>query len=104
MRLMLGTNGQPELLVSVGNFLDRNMFDFHVINGGWGGKYINGRITVNHPCEPFSTMERFEILCDNQDRLRCNYRDYQDVFNNFHNVDYKGPEVKHIVNRWDDEY
>lgn len=79
------------------------MFDFYVINGAWNGKYINGRITVDHPMEPFSTLDQIEILCDNQDRLRCNYKDYQDVFNNFHDVNYNGPKFGPLPVAKDDD-
>lgn len=100
MRLMLGVGGRPDLLVAVDDDIDRNVFKFYVVNGAWNGKYINGRITVRHPTEPFSTLDQIEILCDNQDRLRG---DYQDVFANYHDVNYKGPELKPFPADWDDD-
>jgi hypothetical protein len=70
-------------------------FNFHVINGAWEGTFHNGNITVHEPYEPhsrhhdpFSSLDKVEILTDNQDRLRG---EYQTVFANFDNVDYIAP-------------
>lgn len=48
-KLMLGTNGDPDLLVTVPENYNPPHFDFYVINGGWEGTCYNGHITVHHP-------------------------------------------------------
>jgi len=94
MRLMLGTKDCPSLLVDVQKEKSPSEFDFWVINGAWEGTYTNGYVTVHHPWNPHSSLEKVEILTDNQDRLRG---DYQDVFDNFDNVDYVAPKRKPVV-------
>ena len=95
MRLMLGTKGMPSLLVDVADDFDLDLFEFWVINGAWKGKYIDGWITIyGAPGGDFSSLDRVEILTDNQDRLRG---DYQDVFDNFDNVDYVAPKREPVV-------
>jgi len=95
MRLMLGTKGMPSLLVDVSEDFDLGIFDFWVINGAWKGKYTNGWITIyGAPGGDFSSLDRVEILTDDQDRLRG---DYQDVFDNFDNVDYVAPKREPVV-------
>ncbi len=95
MRLMLGTKDNPSLLVEIEQELSPTHFDFCVVNGAWKGKYIDGRITIyGAPSGDFSSLDRVEILTDNQDRLRG---DYNDVFNNFHNVDYVAPKREPVV-------
>lgn len=100
MRLMLGTKERPSLLVNVKQEHSPSHFEFEVINGRWDGTYTNGYITVHHPWEPFSSLDKMEILCDNQDRLRSSGnwdRGYETVFENFHNPDYVAPKPKPVV-------
>ena len=103
MRLMLGTKERPSLLVDVKNDYDLDIFEFWVVNGAWEGRYTDGWITVlNPPGGAFSSLDRCEILTDNQDRLRG---DYNDVFNNFDNLDYVAPKLPEFVTPpgWDDD-
>lgn len=89
MRLMLGTLDQPSLLVELEQEKPPTEFDFWVVNGAWRGTFTNGYITVwDCPTGDFSSLEKIEILSDNPDRLRG---DYQEVFNNFDNLDYVAP-------------
>jgi hypothetical protein len=90
MRLMLGNGDTPELLVEVveTNY-NPNDFAFDVVNGLWEGRYINGHITVlGAPSGDFSSTNTLDITCDDQNRLRG---DYKDVFDNFHDETYVGP-------------
>ena len=101
MRLMLGTDERPELLVEVFDLDDRNEFDFEVINGRWYGKYTNGHLTIDHPHGAWSTLDTVKILCDNQDRLRG---DYTTVFENFDNPNYFAPKpLFQVPANWDDD-
>lgn len=107
MRLMLGANGRPSLLVSVNQEYDCNHFDFRVVNGAWDGTFYNGYITVHHPWNPFSSLDKMSILTDNQDRLRSgdHYGDYHEVFANFHNPSYIAPKPEPAAYpaSWDDD-
>jgi hypothetical protein len=94
MRLMLGTRDCPSLLVFIQQEKSPSEFDFWVINGAWEGTFYNGYVTVHHPYNPHSSLDKVEILCDNQDRLRG---DYNDVFDNFDNVDYVAPKRESVV-------
>lgn len=94
MRLMLGTMDYPSLLVDIGQEKSPTEFDFWVVNGAWEGTFYNGYVTVHHPWNPHSSLEKIEILCDNQDRLRG---DYQEVFDNFHNPNYVAPKREPVV-------
>lgn len=102
MRLMLGTPGNPSLLVTVEDDYESTYFKFTVINGGWEGAFTDGHITVyGAPGGDFSILDTTEILTANQDRLRCGngfYHDdgYEIVFANFHNPDYVAPEHKQV--------
>ena len=102
MRLMLGYGSQPSLLISIEQEYDPAHFEFWVINGAWKGTFTDGYITVWHPWEPWSGLEKIEILCNNQDRLRG---EYQDVFDNFHNPNYVAPLPKkmELPADWDDD-
>lgn len=94
MRLMLGNGKNPSLLVSVKNDYDPNDFDFEVINGGWRGHFHNGYTTVcRAPGGAFSSLNKREIICDNQDRLRG---EYQTVFEYFSDENYVAPLPKPI--------
>jgi hypothetical protein len=94
MRLMLGTKDQPSLLIELEQEMSPTHFDFWVVNGAWEGTFYNGYVTVHHPWNPHSSLEKIEILCDNQDRLRG---DYQEVFDNFHNPNYVAPKREPVV-------
>ena len=95
------------LLVNVKDGYNPAHFDFRVVNGAWDGTYINGYITVHHPWNPFSSLDKMEILTDNQDRLRSpdHYGEYNDVFANFDNPNYVAPKAKPFVAPadWDDD-
>ena len=85
MRLMLGDIMGTNLLVSVDDNYSPEEFSFYVINEDWKGKFQLGIITVdNHD----TISHGNKILTDNQNRLGG---EYQDVFDNFHNVDYIAP-------------
>jgi hypothetical protein len=84
----------PSLLVDIGQEKSPTEFDFWVVNGAWEGTFYNGYVTVHHPWNPHSSLEKIEILCDNQDRLRG---DYQEVFDNFHNPNYVAPKREPVV-------
>lgn len=107
MRLMLGTKERPSLLVDVGQEYSPTHFDFRVVNGQWNGTYYNGYVTViDCPSGDYSSLDKVEILCDNQDRLRSvPWYEYQEVFNNFHDETYVAPKpapVKYPAS-WDDD-
>jgi hypothetical protein len=91
---MLGNNSTPSLLVEVQDNYNPKQFDFFVINGYWYGKFTAGHITVlDCPSGSFSDLGLTEIICDNQDRLRCESNsDYETVFSNFSNVNYIAPK------------
>lgn len=105
MRFMLGTNNHPSLLVEVKELRDQYDFDFYVINGGWEGTFYNNRITVWSPYEPWTDLEEVEILTQNQDRLRCQNVDYEEVFSNFSNPNYVAPKLpfQDVPDTWDDD-
>ena len=107
MRLMLGTQERPSLLVNVKEDYNPEQFDFWVVNGAWDGTYTNGYITVHHPHEPFSSLDKMEILSDNQDRLRSKdwYGEYNEVFANFDNPNYVAPKLEKVElpESWDDD-
>jgi hypothetical protein len=108
MRLMLGTPGNPRLLVTVDDNFDPARFEFSVINGAWDGMFTNGHITVlKIPAGgDYSDLDITHILTKDQGRLRGNNTwDYQTVFNNFDNPNYVGPEYKKfaVPADWDDD-
>ena len=108
MRLMLGTKECPSLLVNVKQEYSKDHFDFWVVNGNWDGTYTNGYITVyGCPSGDFSSLDKVEVLSDNQDRLRSSdwSGGYQEVFNNFDNPDYVAPKLKKVEYpaSWDDD-
>lgn len=102
MRLMLGTKEDPSLLIDIEQEYSPTHFEFWVINGSWKGTYTNGYVTVWHPWNPHSSLDKVEILTDNQDRLRG---DYQEVFDNFNNHTYVAPKPKKVPlpDNWDDD-
>jgi hypothetical protein len=92
---MLGTKDNPSLLVNLEQEKSPTEFDFWVVNGLWRGVFTNGYITIlGSPSGNFSSLEKSEIICDNQDRLRG---DYNTVFANFDNVNYVAPVLKRVV-------
>lgn len=113
MRLMLGKNNVPSLLVEVDESdYNLNEFNFNVVNGAWEGIY-NRMFRLVYVCYTKDTVYDVEILSDNQDRLRSGgigvrgYWDnrYNDVFENFSNPDYVAPkrEVVKQPDDWDDD-
>jgi hypothetical protein len=104
---MLGHNGRPDILVEVKQELAPDHFDFTVLNGRWEGTYYKGYVTVyGVPSGDYSSLEKVEILTDDQDRLRSvPHYDYQEVFNNFDNPAYVAPKPKPVVYpaSWDDD-
>lgn len=107
MRLMLGTNNTPRLLVNVKQEHGPDHFEFWVVNGNWDGTFYKGYVTVHHPYNPHSSLDKVEILCNDQDRLRSSdwSGGYQEVFNNFHDESYVAPKrepVKYPAS-WDDD-
>ena len=100
MRLMLGTRNIPNLLIDVEKIHGPGHFDFWVVNGAWNGTYYNGYVTIWHPSEPYSSLDKIDILTDNQDRLRG---DYNDVFINFCNTEYVAPKSKPLPSDWEDD-
>lgn len=108
MRLMLGRDNQPNLLVNVKEDYTPECFDFWVVNGAWEGTYTNGYITIKGcPTGDFSSLDKMEVLTDNQDRLRSNngFGEYEAVFSNFNNPDYVAPKQNKFVEpeSWDDD-
>jgi hypothetical protein len=103
---MLGTKDRPSLLVEIKQEYSPTHFDFWVVNGCWDGTYNNGHVTVWYPDGPWTELDKTEILCDNQDRLRSvpSY-EYQEVFNNFDDPDYVAPKPKKVKlpADWDDD-
>lgn len=101
MRLMLGTPNNPSLLVSVQEEHVDGSFDFHVVNGNWAGAYYtNGYISIDAPSGFYTSLDKVEILTSNQDRLRGSYND---VFANFHDVNYVAPNYEKYVAMDDDD-
>ena len=102
MRLMLGTTDRPSLLVDIEQEYSPTHFDFYVINGAWFGTFYNGHVTVWHPERPWTDLDITEILSNNQDRLRGQY---QEVFDNFSNINYVAPKPEKVVlsSHWDDD-
>lgn len=84
MRLLLGVNSVPSLLVEVDNDYTTDNFRFHVVNGAWDGRCTNGYLTIYCPTGDYTSLEKVEILSDSQCRLRG---DYNNVMNEFNNVD-----------------
>lgn len=106
MRLMLGIKDRPSLLIEVRQEHEPDHFDFWVVNGAWNGTFYNGYVTVHHPWNPHSSLDKVEILCDKQDRLRSvPHYEYQEVFNNFHDESYVAPKPKPVKQpaSWDDD-
>lgn len=97
---MLGAPDQPSLLVNIHQEKSPTEFDFWVINGCWEGTFTNGHVTVWHPDRPWTKLDKTEILCNNPDRLRG---DYQEVFNNFENPNYVAPKREKVESFWDDD-
>lgn len=107
MRLMLGYNDKPSLLITVQQELGPDHFDFRVVNGQWDGTYYKGYVTVRGcPSGDYSSLDKVEILCNDQDRLRSvPWYEYQEVFNNFDNPNYVAPKQQPVryPSSWDDD-
>jgi hypothetical protein len=100
---MLGDD-KPSLLVSVDKGYNPNRFNFHVVNGAWEGEFINGNISVfGPPGGDFTSLGKMKILCDDQARLRSHSQDYNDVFANFDNPNYVGPDKYEVHWAADDD-
>ena len=92
MRLMIGVDEEPVLLVSVGQKFSEVFFEFICVNGAWSGTFDNGRITVRGcPLGDFTVVEKYTVLCRDQSRLTG---DYNEVFNNFGDVNYVSPAFR----------
>lgn len=104
MRLMLGRTGQPDLLVSVEDYSNKNEFTFSVVNGNWQGKFINGFITIQDaPSGAYTSLIKMEVLCDDQDRLYGkNTFDYNTVFYEYENLHYKTKYDYKVKQQFDD--
>lgn len=101
MRLMLGPNDTPSLLVNVEQEYAPDHFEFWVVNGAWAGTFYQGKITVWHPNNPWSDLVDLHILTQDQDRLRG---DYQAVFNNWANPLWCAPLAQPVEHpAWDDD-
>ena len=101
MRLMLGTNDTPSLLVNVEQEYSPDHFEFWVVNGAWAGTFYQGKITVWHPDSPWTDLVNLGVLSRDQDRLRG---DYQPVFDNWSDPNWRAPKhqpVEHLD--WDDD-
>lgn len=104
MRYMLGKDyDQPSILVEVEKEV-KDGFHFWVVNGAWTGKYTytnleEGSIFIDYTKE---SVENVFVLSTNQDRLRG---DYQDVFDNWENESYVAPipKVVQLPDDWDDD-
>lgn len=108
MRLMLGTVVRPSLLVNVKQEYSPTHFDFWVVNGNWDGTFYNGHVTVwDCPSGDYSSLDKIEILCNDQDRLRSSdwSGGYETVFENFNDPNYVAPKPKPVEYpaSWDDD-
>tara|TARA_R110000772_G_C13248923_1_gene434372 strand:+ start:49 stop:513 length:465 start_codon:yes stop_codon:yes gene_type:complete len=103
IRLMLGIDGQPHLLVEVTKWIvGRIRFNFFVLNGIWSGEFDNGSMIVDYEngnkAEP---RLGYTIICDDQDRLRG---EYQSVFDNYGNSSYIAPpKIPRVDDYFDDD-
>ena len=101
MRMMLGTNDNPSLLVNVEQEYSPDHFEFWVVNGAWAGTFYQGKITVWHPDSPWTDLVNLSVLSQDQDRLRG---DYQPVFDNWSNPNWRAAKPQpqeHLA--WDDD-
>lgn len=67
IRLMLGRNGKPCILVEVEHDYDQHDFQFSAVNGGWSGRLVNGELNDGE------NVLKFDILSDDQEQLRGRY-------------------------------
>ena len=89
MRLMLGLNKKPHLLVSVKDFKDLNSFSFWVINGAWEGQFLNGKVSIlKAPLGAYTSLEKYDVLTTDEKRLAG---PYNIVFDNFSNENFVSP-------------
>ena len=107
MYLMLGKDNKPSLLVSVEQEKSPTEFDFWVINGAWRGVFYNGYVSVLGIPDgsDFTSLDKLEILTDNQDRLRHYAGEWRDVFDNWNDPNYVAPLPKKVEYpaSWDDD-
>ena len=99
MRVALGIDGELLLIVSITQERGPTDFDFYVVNGGWTGVYRDGIVTCSSPDGPVVTSTKYQILTAVQDRLRG---DYRDVFENFDDENYVAPKPV-VLDRFDDD-
>lgn len=104
---MLGKDNEPSLLVSVEQERSPTEFDFWVVNGAWRGVFYNGYVSVLGIPDgsDFTSLDKVEILTDNQDRLRYISGEWREVFYNWDNPEYIGPKPEKFVYpaSWDDD-
>jgi len=94
---MLGASQEsPYLLVDVNVPFNKRNFEFGVVNGNWRGALIDSWLYIRRDISLEITGIKLEILCENQNRLRCHYRDYQIVFNNYPNTAYVAPPYQKV--------
>ena len=100
--MMIGVGGKPSLLVFRGKDVEGG-FVIRVVNGGWDGVFVYtssetvGYITMGKDHPPTGEVH---ILCTDEKRLRG---DYQDVFDNYEDPTYVGPEPIPLPACWDDD-
>ena len=105
-RVMLGRDGKPDLLVEAeSSTFQTGSFDFEVVSGYWKGHFHqNGMISIfGCPGGAWSTFDDapLVVLTTNQDRLRGQY---MDVFENFDDPKYTAPqEPTHGYDFFDDD-
>ena len=76
--VLLGTNGDPQLLAEIVSMIDPDQFRFFVINGKWYGTYNNGTMTVNYTKK---STTGWEIL--SEDQTLFNGGDYNRAFERY---------------------
>lgn len=92
MRLMLGQEGKPSLLVSIADDYNKDSFGFSVINGRWEGNLTGNVLRIYYDYDKTHFKDEtvsIEILTDNQQRLAG---EYNEVFGNFHNESWVSPD------------
>jgi hypothetical protein len=101
MRIMLGPDDTPSLLVNVEQEYAPDHFEFWVVNGAWPGTFYQGKITVWHPDSPWTDLVNLSVLSQDQDRLRG---DYQLVFDNWSDPNWSAPKPQQQeYPDWDDD-
>ena len=80
--LMLGINGDPQLLVEIRSITAWNQFSFFVINGNWYGRYDDGTLIATDRNMVINTVTGWEIL--SEDQTLYNGGDYNRAFERYH--------------------